>query len=204
MPPRRKRGCGRRLPARPPRTRSRASPPELVETVATEEEEKVAAGDAGEGLNLERRDSGVVRVETLVVSGGEVVGEVGEEAVGGDREGDGCCAVLASNCEVEVNRKEVDEDRVEATSLQVEENDGEREGKDSILESEKCEFVQEDEEDPEEILDEAGDGPEEVLDEAQNNHNMEDDGGIIACLIIVSMIFFVCGNFDLMLAYSLA
>lgn len=193
MPPKRKRGGGRRPPARPPRTRSRASLPEPVETVATEEEEEAAAGDAGEGLNLEGKDSGVVKVVTLGVSRGEVVGEVGEEKVGGDREGDGCCAVLASNCEEEVDRKEVEEleDRVEVTSLQVEENDGEREGKYSILELEKCEFVQEDEEDPEEILDEAGDDPEEVLDEAQNNHNMEDDGGIIACLIVVSMIFFL-------------
>lgn len=190
MPPKRKRGGGRRPPARPPRTRSRASPTEP-------EEEKVAAGDAGEGLNLEGKDSSVVRVETLRVSGGEVVGEVGEEKVRGDKEGDGCCAVLASNCEVEANRKGVEEveDRVEVTSLQMEGNDDEREGKDSILESEKCEFVQEDEEDPEEILDEAGDGPEEVLDEAQNNHDMEDDGGIIACLIIVSMIIFCVWQF---------
>lgn len=186
MPPKRRRGGGRRPPARPPRTRSRASPTEPVETVATEEEEKVAAGDAGEGLNLEGKDSSVVRVETLRVSGGEVVGEVGEEKVRGDKEGDGCCAVLASNCEVEVNRKGVEEveDRVEVTSLQVEGNDDEREGKYSILESEKCEFVQEDEEDP-----------EEILDEAQNNHNMEDDGGIIACLIIVSMIIFCVWQF---------
>lgn len=189
MSPKRKRGGGRRPPARPPRTRSRASLPEPVETVATEEEEEAAAGDAGENLNLEGKDSDEVKEETLAASGGEVVGEVGEGKFGGDGEGDGCCAVLRSNCEGEVDRKELE--KVEVTSLQVEENDGEGEGKDSILELEKREFVQEDEEDPEEILNEAGDDPEEVLDESQNDHIMEDGGGIIACLIIVNMIFFL-------------